>query len=92
MLGSEHDGERAAAALKADQLVRSRGLTWQQVISVEPTSVESMIDFCLAAEDHLSVWEAAFVRGIRGRQHLTEKQLRKLRELADQVRERRTAP
>jgi hypothetical protein len=32
MFGSNHDGERAAAALKADQLVRQNGLTWHDVI------------------------------------------------------------
>ena len=28
MLGSAHDGERAAAGLKADQLLRENGLRW----------------------------------------------------------------
>jgi hypothetical protein len=31
MFGSEHDGERAAAALKADELVRGLGLTWSDI-------------------------------------------------------------
>ena len=29
MLGSDFEAERAAAALKASQLIRSRGLTWE---------------------------------------------------------------
>lgn len=33
MLGSEHDGERATAAAKADEFVRSLGLTWADVIA-----------------------------------------------------------
>jgi hypothetical protein len=33
MLGSDHDGERAAAARAADKLVRGLGLTWHQVIA-----------------------------------------------------------
>ena len=33
MLGSAHDGERAVAAAKADELVRSRGLTWSDVVA-----------------------------------------------------------
>jgi hypothetical protein len=33
MLGSNHDGERAAAALKANALVREHGLVWSDVIS-----------------------------------------------------------
>jgi hypothetical protein len=32
MLGSQHDGERAAAAAKADAFVRSLGLSWGDVI------------------------------------------------------------
>ena len=32
MLGSNHDGERAAAALKANELVREHGLVWSDVI------------------------------------------------------------
>jgi len=35
--GSSHPGERAAAALKADTLVRSLGLTWRDVIIAAPT-------------------------------------------------------
>jgi hypothetical protein len=38
MLGSNHDGERAAAGLKADQLVRNLGLTWADVISGATTN------------------------------------------------------
>lgn len=38
MLGSAHDGERAAAALKADQLLRDSGLTWRDVIRLPGSS------------------------------------------------------
>lgn len=31
MLGSEHAGERAAAGLKANELVRDRGTSWMQI-------------------------------------------------------------
>jgi hypothetical protein len=34
MFGSIHDGERAAAATKADAFVRSLGLTWFDVIAL----------------------------------------------------------
>jgi DNA-binding PadR family transcriptional regulator len=36
MLGSEHAGERAAAALKAEELRRAMGKTWHQLLQVEP--------------------------------------------------------
>jgi len=32
MFGSDHDGERASAALKADQLLRSRGVSWAELV------------------------------------------------------------
>jgi hypothetical protein len=34
MLGSNHAGERAAAGLKADQIIRQNGLTWQDLSRV----------------------------------------------------------
>ncbi len=33
MLGSEHHGERAAAALQAEAFRRKHGLTWEQIVS-----------------------------------------------------------
>lgn len=33
MLGSEHAGERAAAALAAHRLIRRLGLSWQEVLT-----------------------------------------------------------
>ena len=32
MLGSDHAGERSAAALAADKLVRGKGLTWRDLL------------------------------------------------------------
>ena len=37
---SSHAGERAAAGMKADQLVKMTGLTWHAVISLPPTPEE----------------------------------------------------
>jgi hypothetical protein len=34
MLGSTHDGERAAAGLKAHEFIKQRGLCWADVISL----------------------------------------------------------
>lgn len=31
LLGSEHDGERASAALKATAMLKDAGMTWEQV-------------------------------------------------------------
>jgi hypothetical protein len=39
--GSDYDGERAAAAAKADELVRKRGLTWRDVLIPAETKPQS---------------------------------------------------
>jgi hypothetical protein len=39
LLGSAHAGERAAAGLKADQFVRSLGLTWPDIVCTSPSLV-----------------------------------------------------
>jgi hypothetical protein len=36
MLGSVHDGERAAAGLKAHELIRRHGLTWSDILLATP--------------------------------------------------------
>jgi hypothetical protein len=35
MLGSEHAGERAAAGLKAHELLTARGVTWRELLTPE---------------------------------------------------------
>src|SRR5262245_64972779 len=92
MLGSDHDGERASAARKADQLVREHGLRWPDVIAssssstMADSSIEELIDFALDHGKHrLTAWEEGFLRGIGGRQHLTKKQINKLRDIAENV-------
>ena len=93
LFSSRHDGERAVAAAKADELVRRHGLTWGDVIlprsstPTSTTSVEEMIAYALRhGEGILDAWEEGFLRGIRGRQHLTKKQLAKLVEIVASVR------
>ena len=38
MLGSAHDGERAAAGLKAHELLRHHGLTWADILLATPAT------------------------------------------------------
>jgi hypothetical protein len=38
LLGSDHIGERAAAAAQADRIVRAAGLTWPDILSPPNTS------------------------------------------------------
>ena len=75
LLGSPHAGERDAAALAADRLVRGRGLTWGDVLEQhgatcapahpstqayeDPAAVDLRI--CGQRVDLLTPWELAFV-------------------------------
>ena len=89
MLGSDHAGERAAAALKADELVKREGLRWCDVIQPrEPVAVEcesyfrssehdwrAMVKACMAQAAALSARELQFVRTmVRWRGEPSEKQ------------------
>jgi hypothetical protein len=76
MLGSEHDGERAAAGLKADQLVRQLGLTWADVIAppiagdtppicawrAGESDWQRMARFCHVRQGQLSLRDRDFIR------------------------------
>jgi len=74
MLGSAHDGERAAAAALADRMVSELGLTWHDVISVplvpaDPISADSVtwqeaLDVCLEHIHELDARSQAFVRSL----------------------------
>ena len=87
MLGSEHPGERAAAALKADDLLKREGLKWRDVLqSRDPLDVDSesesetdwrtMARECVARAGVLSDREISFVRSMmRWRGQPTERQL-----------------
>lgn len=86
LFGSVHDGERSNAAALADQLLRRRGLSWQQIILPRQSStIEELIATAMSRPDQLTAWEEGFVRGIRGRQHLTQKQTEKLRAIAERI-------
>ena len=70
LLGSPHDGERAAAAAKADEIVRGAGLTWRDVVVASPSIVPPpewpsgwrlRAAECLAHRESLDAKEADFV-------------------------------
>lgn len=97
MLGSDHDGEVAAAGRAVSRMLRECGnLTWHEVLGVpygELTITEELgdADAILRALDdyrYLTEWESGFVRSIRDfvadRGRLTEKQ----RDVLDRILER----
>ena len=74
MLGSDHAGERAAAAAKADALVRGAGMTWRDIVLPSPpiaprlgdgtTAWRLLAAECVAVAERLSPREAEFVGAI----------------------------
>jgi hypothetical protein len=84
MLGSAHDGERAAAGLKAHELVKRHGLTWADVLHPPDNDARNLgpamgwhaqREFCLQRRARLSAKEQAFLRNLATwRGPLTERQ------------------
>jgi hypothetical protein len=99
MFGPHHVGERAAAALKADKLMREHGLTWRNVIHrpieqparaqerEDVSDIESDIRFAMAHLDCLNDWECAFIEDM-DRQYwriLSPKQIAKIRVIVEKI-------
>jgi hypothetical protein len=79
MLGSAHDGEVAAAARRADVLVKDAGLTCPEALQIlprwqEPETTEEAFDLCLLWRHRLTEWEAGFVSSIARDTSITAKQ------------------
>jgi hypothetical protein len=93
MFGSDHAGERAAAAAKANDMVRSLGLTWHDVISVplapaehEEVSWQEALEVCREHIDELDPRSRAFVRALsRWRGAPSEKQLQWLHDIHERI-------
>jgi hypothetical protein len=96
MFGSEHDGERAAAALQAFRLLRECGVSWQDLLAREPASetprppstgrrsppnaLRARILWAMTYRSLLSSWELDFLSNLSCRSSLTVGQLQKLDE------------
>jgi hypothetical protein len=93
MCGSEHAGERAAAGVAADRLLRDRGLTWADALNLpvverklpELGTWRQTVRECLAQPGSLRRWEVGFLRDLPGFQRLSVKQRYCLKEIADRV-------
>jgi hypothetical protein len=78
MLGSVHDGERAAAGLKAHEFIRRHGLQWSDIIVATPPKIgwREKVRACQAYRQLLDHRERAFVDTLElWRGTPTEKQL-----------------
>ncbi len=82
MLGSEFDGERAAAALKASELVKANGLTWHDLLSPQPQQPQdpavanwrAMLHDCMAS-NLMTEWERGFLQSLMGFRKISPKQM-----------------
>jgi hypothetical protein len=94
MLGSEHSGERAAAALKATKLLREHNATWRDVLRTpEPASSSprrppderaNAREVLRMNRAGLTDWECNFLNSIAaGRGPLTVRQSTKLRTIVE---------
>ena len=81
LFSSNGDGERATAARMADDLVRSNGLTWRDLLA--PTSSPDLVRWILKHAEALNEWEASFVSTLRG--DLSPKQKAKLEQIVEKV-------
>jgi hypothetical protein len=95
-LGSEHDGERAAAGLLATRFMRDHGLTWPDLLAAPAPSTppppvtdwRRRAAWCAERAELLSGWEASFLANMAERATPpTEKQGRVL----DRLVQRRVA-
>lgn len=92
MCGSAHDGERAAAAKAADDLVRRSGLTWFDVFGakapewVDPFTLEAKLGAIWAWRSLLTDWELEFIESVLGRPRLSDKQIAIVDKLVDRAR------
>jgi hypothetical protein len=101
MLGSDYNGEIAAAGRRANAMVKRAGLTWDEVISSsapipqqphrpprrwrKPGTPSDTAALCLQWSEVLTDWETNFCRSIIGRRRLSAKQADVLARIVDRV-------
>ena len=95
LLGSSFDGERAAAAHKATEFLKARGLSWGEFVHLAMGQAShggrtnrpwrATVHACLAKEELISAWEQRFLLSIRERPYLTPKQWAVLERIAENV-------
>lgn len=103
MLGSDFDGERASAALMASRLLKSKGLTWAELLTpavcytrqpfpeTSPYySWREEVSACLCREEMLTAWEREFLSSIVNRRSLTSRQQHTLDDVLARVARRST--
>jgi hypothetical protein len=96
MLGSDHAGEREAAAHAATSFLKARGLCWEDVLSPPSSGDQGLYDLAgrwreaaatcaLRGAGILTPWEFDFARNLVSFSRCTDKPLGVLRRLIDKV-------
>lgn len=96
LLGSDHDGERSAAALKATAILRSAGMTWSDLFaapsqaaphgsSTASGSHVARVARILRSAGLLTPWEVSFLSSLRQRRSLSPRQAELLAEIEAKV-------
>ncbi len=85
-LGSEFDGERAAAGLLATRLLKQIGVAWDEIIAAPavaheaatPLNWRSEVSAASRSMDMLTPWEREFLTGLAQQGRITQRQRRQL--------------
>jgi hypothetical protein len=96
MLGSDHAGERDAAALAVRRLIKQSGVTWSQILTSQPVGKKlaelgtwrATCRECLARPGSLRPWEVGFLTALPGFRRLSTKQRYVLKQITDRVLDR----
>jgi hypothetical protein len=93
-LGSDHPGERDNAGVMAHRLVRTKGLSWPEIIDPPPPVERSLPEIgtwrqtvaeCLSHPGSLRKWEVGFLRDLPKFHRISVKQRYCLKEIANRV-------
>jgi hypothetical protein len=95
-LGSDHSGEVVAAAHLASTMLRRHGLTWEALLAPaplaptgEPDDWRTLVAPCLQFPGLMTEWERKFLGDVRLSRRPTPRQIEKVHQIAEQLRERR---
>ena len=94
MFGSDHQGERDAAALAAHRFIRSLNVQWIDILdppTPDRSSTSGVVSWrdcvteCLRHANQLTNWERGFLGGLPSFERLSPKQANILNKIADRV-------